>query len=382
VTRLVLIGVILLWEFAMLEGGLRVLGGTESAPAFQSLFMPDDDIGFRLRPGASARYSTSEFSTELTINRQGVRDPVDIGPKAARERRVVLLGDSYVFAVQVPFAITVGERLEAKLNESDPAHVWRVINAGVQGYGPVEQWLFYRDVASTFAPDVVLAVVSVANDAIEAYDAKDKLALGRVPAGSQLERSQTLVRRVIRSSMVLQVARLRADQLRAHASVATSERPLAGYLEDPPAFVVEGFQLAARAFGNIAAHARRNGAQVGFILMPARFQTHDEDYLRVSATAERAGRKLIRHAATGRFTGVLKPLGVATADLLAVFGALDDPAGLHFVRNTHLSARGHQVAADAIFEFLAADLKLGPATSDSKVSATTSDAALLPANPR
>src|SRR5687768_1538552 len=100
--RLVFIGVILIGEFVVLEAGFRVFGSTESAPAFQSLFMPDDRIGYRLRPGTSIRYSTTEFSNELTINPQGVRDDEDILPKAPDERRVLILGDSYVFAVQVP----------------------------------------------------------------------------------------------------------------------------------------------------------------------------------------------------------------------------------------------------------------------------------------
>jgi hypothetical protein len=39
-------------------------------------------------------------------------------------------------------------------------------------------------------------------------------------------------------------------------------------------------------------------------------------------------------------------------DLLPVFAALDDRPGLHFVRNSHLSARGHRVTADAIRDFL------------------------------
>ena len=55
-------------------------------------------------PGARTRYTTVEFSTELTINGQGVRDDREIGPKAPDERRVVVLGDSLVFAVQVPLA--------------------------------------------------------------------------------------------------------------------------------------------------------------------------------------------------------------------------------------------------------------------------------------
>jgi lysophospholipase L1-like esterase len=349
--RLILIGLILLGQFAVLEAGLRMFGGMEAEPAFQSLFLTDERIGYRLRPGTSIRYTTTEFSNDLTINPQGVRDYEPIGRKA-NERRVLILGDSFVFAVQVPLGETFGEQLESRLNASHPSDRWRVINGGVQGYGPVEQWLFYRDVAAQFEPDVVLIVVSVANDAIEAFDAKRKLELGRVPDGTQIERGRTQFRRLVRSSMVLQLVRLRADQFKGRAFSATSERPLAGYLEEAPPFVREGLEAAARAFGNIAAKARKSGADVGFILMPARFQTHDQDFRQTSEIARRAGSQLLRHAATERFTNVLTPLGEPMLDLLPVFQAQQDRPGLYFVRNSHLSARGHRVAAEAILDFL------------------------------
>ena len=353
--RLVLTGLILLAEFAVLEAGLRMFGRMEAEPAFQRLFMPDDRMGYRLRPGISTRYATPEFDNDLTINPQGVRDDRAIGPKQPNERRVVVLGDSFVFAVQVPFADTFGEQLERGLNASASSHFWRVINGGVQGYGPVEEWLFYRDIASAFDPDLVLIVVSVANDAIEAFDAKEKLALGRVPDGTQIQRSQTAFRQVVRSSMVLQLFRLRADQLRARAFASTAERPLAGYLEHPPPFVTEGLAAASRAFGNIAAQAEASGAHVVFVLMPARFQAHDEDFRRVSEIAKRNGNALVRHAATERFTRALAPLGEPILDLLPVFESLDDPPAYYFVQNAHLNARGHRVAADAILNFLRTD---------------------------
>lgn len=353
--RVALIVLVLTGEFAVLEAGLRMFGRMEAEPTFQRLFMPDDRIGYRLRPGTSSTYSTAEFTTALTINAQGVRDAEPIGAKQPDERRVVILGDSFVFAIQVPFADTFGEQLERRLNRSAPSHFWRVINGGVQGYGPVEEWLFYRDVLSAFDPDIVLIVVSVGNDAIEAFDAKEKLALGRVPDARTIDRTRTRLRQVVRSSMVLQLIRLRADQLRARVSASSAERPLAGYLEHPPAFVHEGLIVAARAFGNIAAHARNSGAEVVFVLMPARFQTNDEDFRRVSENASRTGSAIVRNAATERVTNALIPLGVPMLDLLPVFASLEDPPAHYFVQNAHLNAKGHEVTAGAILEFLRAN---------------------------
>jgi hypothetical protein len=353
--RGVILGLILLGEFGLLEAGLHVFGTMESQSAFQSLFIPDARIGYRLRPGISVRYSTPEFSNDLTINGQGVRDDEDIGPKAPKERRVLVLGDSYVFAVQVPLSDTFGEQLEVRLNESDPAHRWRVINGGVQGYGPVEEWLFYRHVASRFDPDIVLIVVSVANDAIEAFDAKAKLDLGRVPDQTSLQRGRIQLRQIVRSSLVLQLVRLRVDQLRARTATGTFERPLVGYLDHPPPYFFDGLQTAERAFGYVTAEVRNKGAKAALVLMPARFQLRDEEYQRLSVSAERAGSKLLRHAATERFATALARLDEPTLDLLPIFSLLPDPAALYFVGNSHLTARGHRVVAESLRDFLSRD---------------------------
>ncbi len=350
--RVVIIGLVLFAEFGILEAGLRLFGNMESNSAFQSLFISDDRIGHRLRPGISVRYSTSEFSNDLTINGQGVRDAADIGPKGPDERRVLILGDSYVFAVQVPFSHTFGEQLEVGLNASDPAHQWRVINGGVQGYGPVEEWLFYRDIASRFDPDIVLIVVSVATDAIEAFDAKAKLELGRVPDQTQIQRSRTHVRQIVRSSLVLQLVRLRFDQLHARTFAGTSERPLASYLEQPPSYFFDGLLAAERAFGYVTAHARKNSAKVALVLMPARFQLRDEEYQMVADSAERGGKKLLRHAATERFARALNRLDETVLDLLPIFSPLQDAQSLYFAGNSHLTARGHRVVAEALLDFL------------------------------
>jgi hypothetical protein len=98
-TRRVLIAaIILIAEFAVLEAGLRVYGAFEGTTTFSSLFMDDPDVGTRLRPNARIRYTTAEFTADIAINEQGVRDDAPIGPKPAGERRIVVLGDSLVLA--------------------------------------------------------------------------------------------------------------------------------------------------------------------------------------------------------------------------------------------------------------------------------------------
>jgi hypothetical protein len=350
--RLLVAALVLGGEFVALEAFLRWRGGTEASPAFQQIFQPDDRMGFRLRPGAATTFTTREFSTEIVINAQGVRDD-PIEAKAPGERRIVVLGDSIVLAVQVAQAETFCEALERRLNaRAAPGATYRVINAGVQGYGPVEELLFFRHVAAAFDPDLVIVTAFVANDAVEAFDAAWRLAPVRsrtVEARDEAERS---LRRLARRSIVLQVARQRARQLAERLGRSPApERPVASYLESPPDFIPRGLEVTGRVVRTLASEAAGKGAATALVLMPARFQLDPAEFDRLRAVVEPLGGSLRIDGATERFQAALSPLGLPMLDLLPLFrAAAENP---FFASTVHLTARGHEMVAGALDSFIA-----------------------------
>jgi lysophospholipase L1-like esterase len=350
--RVMILALMLIVQFAVIEAGLRVYGGFEASGTFQSLFMDDPQVGIRLRPNAHVRYSTVEFTADIDINAQGVRDDQPIGAKAPNERRIVVIGDSLVLSVQVSLAETFCKKLEGQLNAGGgPVH-WRVINGGVQGYGPVDEWLFFDKVAAAFQPDLVLIVAFVGNDAVEAASAAASLEAGRPLAATQP--GVRWFRRLIRSSMALQSVRVRWDQLRSRIATGTPEAPLASYLSDPPPMIAQGLDVSRRAFQNIADRARGIGARTGIVLMPARFQVNDTDFGYLQAAVRQAGAELDRNAASRRFNEALAPLGLPMLDLQPVLFAQPNRIGLFFIRTVHLTPRGHDVVARTLMEFLSA----------------------------
>ena len=94
-------------QFGLFEAGLRTWGSSEAAPSFQGLFETDPAIGYRLKPHARTRFTTSEFTADIAINGAGLRDDDEVASKAPQERRIVLLGDSLVLSVQVPFRCNI-----------------------------------------------------------------------------------------------------------------------------------------------------------------------------------------------------------------------------------------------------------------------------------
>lgn len=355
-----LVAGIVLVQAVLFEAGLRTWGSSEAAPAFQGLFTGDPAVGYRLKPGARVRFTTSEFDTHIAINGAGVRDDEEIGPKAPDEKRIVILGDSLVLSVQVPFEQTFGEQLERRLNTpardaAAPRPRYRVINAGVQGYGPVEELLFFRNVIRRLHPDVVLVTVFVGNDAEEAVTSQPKLAQ---PGGGALRESvATRLRRAVRRSMVLQILRLRAVAAteRFRGFKGTPEPPLQSYAANPAPRIPRGMTLARDAISQIASEAEAAGARTALLLMPARFQVDDGDFGRLRDAVAQAGGELLRDAATERFAAAVSSLNLPTADLLQPLRAAPPGPDLFFQQNVHLTPRGHAVVADHLAQFLTAN---------------------------
>jgi lysophospholipase L1-like esterase len=342
-------------QFAVFEVALRTWGHSEAAPSFETLFVPDPTIGYRLRPGAHTRFVTDEFDTTIAVNSQGVRDDSDIGPKPRGERRIVVLGDSIVLSVQVDGQQTFAHLLEERLNARGGPVRYRVINAGVQGYGPVEELLFYRRIARAFQPDLVIETIFVGNDAEEAYASQGRLRAPEGPtAGAAADSLTSRLRRVVRRSLVLQVLRLRVVSVTDRLTnwMSPPEAPLQSYAATPPARVVDGLRVSADCVRQIADDASHDGARTMVMLVPARFQVDDPDYGRLKDIVSGAGGSLVRDAATTRFADAIRPLGLPIFDALpALRGSLPGP-DVFFQQTVHLTPRGHVIVADALERFL------------------------------
>jgi hypothetical protein len=346
---------IVIAQLGVFEAALRTWGSSEAAPAFQGLFETDPELGYRLKPHAATDFVTSEFRSRITVNGAGLRDDDELGPKPPGERRILLLGDSLVLSVQVMFPQTFGELLERQLNTPPSDAHYRVINAGVQGYGPVEEALMLRRIARVVQPDVVLAVLFVGNDAEEAVVSRAKIEGGRTPPVAAVGDSVTTrLRRLVRRSMVLQIFRLRVVSAteRFTTTLAPPEPPLQSYAARPAPRIAEGLGVTRRAVEDMMKTAAMVGATVGVVLMPARFQVDDGDYHRLQEAVAAGGGELVRDAATTRFDDALAPLPVPRFDALPALRASLPGPDLFFQETVHLTPRGHQVVAAALDRFI------------------------------
>jgi len=122
----------------------------------------------RTVPGWSGDVTVEGRTVGVHLNRLGLRSP-EIGPRRPGELRVLCLGDSFVFGYGVADDETFPEVLRGLLADRLQRPVV-VGNAGVPGYGTVEQALCLQRLRADFDPDVVVSTIYIGNDFVEDRD--------------------------------------------------------------------------------------------------------------------------------------------------------------------------------------------------------------------
>lgn len=164
VNLLVFLGLLLLAE--AIGQGVALL-----RPSYEVLFLkPDRVLGWREVPGlrwtwAGHYWYAADFSVEVQTNRAGFRDFEREYQKPAGKKRVALLGDSFIEAVQVPLEKTAGQLLERKLNaaagpKAASPQNWEVLNFGISSFGVGQYLLTWEQEARRYSPDYVVVFVA------------------------------------------------------------------------------------------------------------------------------------------------------------------------------------------------------------------------------
>lgn len=121
----------------------------------------DSAIGMKLVPlkkGRSVRRGV--FDVQVEVNSAGFRDREHAIAKPPGTRRVVLLGDSFIEAMQVRFEESLTPLLEQRLQSSGPTEL---ISLSVSGTGTAREYLALREYGLRYQPDLVL-LFFVGND--------------------------------------------------------------------------------------------------------------------------------------------------------------------------------------------------------------------------
>ena len=155
----------------------------------------DPDVDYRLRPNARGRMVSPEFSAEIRVNSLGFRGP-EISPvKKPGVRRVLFLGDSFMFGAGLKEHETLPNAVSREL-ERRHAGDFEAINGGVYGYQTANELEFFTKFGVPLHPDIVVILV-MTHDMVQNtdwYEWTGNGQLKRRPFTSQYTQSRAITR--------------------------------------------------------------------------------------------------------------------------------------------------------------------------------------------
>lgn len=159
-----LLTVIVLFLF-FFEISLRVLGISSGYDYPRGMYKKDDLLGYSMTSNFAGKFVKPEFETMINTNSEGLRD-VEYGKKGINEFRILAIGDSFTWGgYGTELEETYLKILENKLNRGGKQE-FKVINAGVPGYGTKQEYLYLKERGINYEPDAVL-LSFVLNDFVD-----------------------------------------------------------------------------------------------------------------------------------------------------------------------------------------------------------------------
>lgn len=362
-----------------LETGVRLL---HLVP--DRFWQPDALLGTALVPNARGWWTQEEheFVVPVQITADGRRDVERPLAKAPGVYRVLLLGDSFVEALQVPLADTFARGLEARLGAASGRPV-EVLSMGVSGYGTASQYLWYRERGRAFAADLVLLSFYPGNDVRNnsptleptlrpVYDAAGRLERvaaqpSREGARRGLARSDayTYVRKLVLTRQPALAARLAdwglLDRAALRPAALQGDVPVDFwvYAAAPPADWQDAWARTEALLAALRAQVEGDGARFAVMIVPPREQIYPADWQEVLQTypAMQAIAWDV-HAPERRVLDWCARTATACVALAPAFlAARDGGPRLHWRHDGHWTAAGHALAAETMTDSLRPVLK-------------------------
>ena len=342
----------------------------------------DPRLGWTKRPGARVSIRTSEYAVDVTINSRGLRGPEREYAKAARTFRVLALGDSFVEGYTVSLPQTVTAVLETDLRAE--ACAIEGLNGGTAGYSTDQEYLFYEDEGSRYAPDVVVLFFYF-NDVL--YNQRDhyadgdpkpllvlndqKLELAEFPVprrGSTTSREPPAVTQEPRHGSALLAwvrSRLRSGAPRLYNSLARLGLWAPVLRKHPPeelevyrTHASDEIRQAWERTGLIIQALRdsvgRHGGRFLVAYVPSRMEVSDRDWRLTQFEYQMSERHFDRGEVLHRLQATLERAQVPLVDLTPALRREDRGilGGPYFTHDGHWNALGHKTAASEIAAFL------------------------------
>ena len=365
--NLALVAVAFALAYALGEAAIRLLQPQQLIVVRPDIWQPADTVGWRARPSLRTSINTGEGTVSLLTDAHGFRVGRS-GAAADAKRRVLLLGDSYMIALQVEYEETLASKLEGLLTDQLGEPV-AVRNTGVAGWGPSQ---YYSQAAAELRDttfDLVLVGLYVGNDAVPVFEPN-------IPARQAVPRRDLrMPRRLSWGEFVDALFYPVNDFLerRSHLFVFLKSRLqttlmrvglTATYFPDEfrrTEATSPRWDVTAEICERIATAAREQGIPTVFFLIPTTFQVDSAVFAHYVRGFGLDPAAVDLEQPTRLLHEGLQRRGLRVIDLLPAMRRAHETGGALFGQiDEHWTARGHDLAARVLAPELATVLGRGP----------------------
>lgn len=291
---------------------------------------------YTLKPNCNAHVCTGETDWHAQTNNQGHRIPQRTGTPASPKATVLVLGGTNTFGYGVDYEQTYAGRIAA---DHPDLHI---INAAVQGYGPVQYRMVLEDlIGQGLTPEMILVGVCPGVDYFHALASKDLqpsdgcLPLGPTTWKSRLQKESHGYRL---TSAIYHKLTTGSDP-----SESSLERGLK-IAEDwgrPP--LAEARSRVKAEFHKIRQISEEAGAKLLFVLVPTADTARD--YRERLATRQENPLPLTEQ----NTLAILEELGLSSIDALTSIAAMP-PGTTHHRFDRHVRSEAHAVIHNLLKE--------------------------------
>lgn len=286
----------------------------------------------------------------VSFNSEGMRDLEHSVTKAEGTFRVLLLGDSFMEALQLPFESSFPSLVERLLAGRTGRRI-EVVNASVSGWGTDDELQYLATRGLKWKPDLIVVAMTLHNDIAdnlrERFHTTRNGALVEQPAQVSF-----LEQRNIQAKTFL-AARFHTYQLLVRArrfqETHSEARKLSGHVVDlfrnpTDPQIARGVELTSLLLKRIHRLASANTSVLTLVLLPLAVQLSDARFATFAASATD---KLDMTRPQRMMTDVGRRLGIEVIDLLPGFREWTTGGGesLYLESDGHWNEEGHRLAA-------------------------------------
>ena len=143
---------------------MRLVAPQQLIVARPDIWQAVDTLGWVHRPNVNTTINTGERTVPFFTDADGLR--VGARGRVAGDKRVMLIGDSFVAAMQVPYEQSIAGLLEQRLSTRLGVPV-AIRNAGVNGYSPSQYLMWVNRLAERESFDAAVVLVYLGNDVLD-----------------------------------------------------------------------------------------------------------------------------------------------------------------------------------------------------------------------